>query len=41
MLFFESTATLMSNLLRTQINESLISYRNFFKRFDKKILRTP
>ncbi|CAD8159976.1 unnamed protein product [Paramecium pentaurelia] len=41
MLFFESTATLMSNLLRTQINESLISYRNFFKRFDKKILRIP
>ncbi|CAD8130743.1 unnamed protein product [Paramecium sonneborni] len=40
MLFFESTATLMSNLLRTQINEFLISQRNFFKRFDKKILRT-
>lgn len=43
LLFFESTATLMSNLLRTQINESLATFRNFFARFDKRRskLRAP
>jgi hypothetical protein len=43
LLFFESTATLMSNLLRTLINESLLQYNMFFFRFDKRSskLRTP
>lgn len=43
LLFFESTATLMSNLLRTLINQSLGQYDTFIKRFDKRtgLLRTP
>ena len=43
LLFFESTATLMSNLLRTLINESLTQYNSFFRRFDKRTsrLRNP
>ena len=43
LLFFESTATLMSNMLRTLINESLHMYNTFFKRFDRRAghLRSP
>lgn len=42
-LFFEANATLMSNLLRSLINDSLVQYNQFFQRFDKRndVLRTP
>jgi len=35
-IFFEANATLMSNQIRKLISDSVISYREFFRRFQKK-----
>mmetsp|Transcript_23930 Transcript_23930/g.20947 ORF Transcript_23930/g.20947 Transcript_23930/m.20947 type:complete len:356 (+) Transcript_23930:114-1181(+) len=35
-IFFESNATLMDNQLRNLITDSIVAYREFFKRFEKE-----
>ena len=40
-LFYESTAVLLSNLIRAQATEALENYLKFFERYDKKVLRDP
>ena len=41
MIFFESNATMMSNQIRGLVIDSLLNYRDFFRRFKKKQQKVP
>ncbi len=40
-LFFESTATLLSNLIRGHVYDNLNTYSNFYDKFESNSFRTP
>lgn len=41
MIFFESNATMMSNQIRGLVIDSILNYRDFFRRFKQKKQKTP